>query len=580
MENLYQIPHIKDNIDKATAKAIKSFHKLVFEQDGDRKNRQRLRSFTGFDFTFNSDEYEAKINYVNRALIGGELILICDILNLDISGNTPELIKRICQHLIDINLLAATHDDEDDENIEDEEDEQNDDYGKDDSDVRPPENGNSDTIRGNDRLSNNLPSCSGTKPKFLLSFRDIEDSIRPFSGEDNYSVINFLTEFEENKVLMQWNDLETFIFAKKSLRGLAKAFIQSERRAFELLKAAVTREPTLAIYKQDLDTELHTDASMDGYGAVLLQRSPDDDKLHPVYFMSRKTTEAEKKYSSYELEVLAIVQALKKFRIYLLGIRFKIITDCSAFQKTVYKKDIPPRIARWALLLEEYNYLIDHRKATRIKHVDALSRYPIMNVVAETKSSTLPRLKSEQAKDDTTAAIKEILRDKPYDDPTKWYKNVDAVQQALNSTYQRSIATTPFELLFGTKMRKNTNVGVKELLEEEMIKDFENDREDLRKEAKRQIKKVQEENKKCYDAKRRTPSRYRVNDLVAIKRTQFGGGQKLKPKYLGPYRVIKVKFGDSYDVTKDGTCQGPLRTSTTAEYMKPWINASSSGSDE
>ncbi|GFW04715.1 retrovirus-related Pol polyprotein from transposon 17.6 [Trichonephila clavipes] len=48
--------------------------------------------------------------------------------------------------------------------------------------------------------------------------------------------------------------------------------------------------------------------------------------------MSQKTTPAEEKYSSYELEVLAVVTALKKFRTYLLGNHFKIITDCSAFQ--------------------------------------------------------------------------------------------------------------------------------------------------------------------------------------------------------------------------------------------------------
>ncbi|GFT60960.1 hypothetical protein TNCV_4092471 [Trichonephila clavipes] len=43
------------------------------------------------------------------------------------------------------------------------------------------------------------------------------------------------------------------------------------------------------------------------------------------------------KYDSYELEVLAIINALKKFRVYLLGQHFKIVTDCSAFQKTMQK---------------------------------------------------------------------------------------------------------------------------------------------------------------------------------------------------------------------------------------------------
>ncbi|GFV56950.1 retrovirus-related Pol polyprotein from transposon 17.6 [Trichonephila clavipes] len=92
----------------------------------------------------------------------------------------------------------------------------------------------------------------------------------------------------------------------------------------------------------------------------------------------KKTNTAEEKYDSYELEVLAIINALKKFRVYLLGQPFKIVTDCSAFQKTMQKKELITRIARWALQLEEFDYEIEHRAGSRMKHVDALSRYPVM----------------------------------------------------------------------------------------------------------------------------------------------------------------------------------------------------------
>lgn len=46
-----------------------------------------------------------------------------------------------------------------------------------------------------------------------------------------------------------------------------------------------------------------------------------------------KTTIAEEKYSSYELEVLAIIMALKRFRMYLFSIPFKIVTECRAFAR-------------------------------------------------------------------------------------------------------------------------------------------------------------------------------------------------------------------------------------------------------
>jgi len=155
-----------------------------------------------------------------------------------------------------------------------------------------------------------------------------------------------------------------------------------QEAAVNQLKKCLTEAPVLQIYNQEASvTELHTDASMWGYGAVLLQMSDHDTQLHPVCFMSRKTTEAQQKYHSYELEVLAIVEAVKKFRVYLLGLHFRIITDCAAFTRTLGKKDLATRVARWALLLSEYDYSIEHRAGSRMPHVDSLSRYPMCMMI-------------------------------------------------------------------------------------------------------------------------------------------------------------------------------------------------------
>lgn len=93
-------------------------------------------------------------------------------------------------------------------------------------------------------------------------------------------------------------------------------FGAEEANAFKKLKQCLTKEPVLSIFNQEYETEIHTDASQDGYGAVLLQKHPEDSKLHPVYYMSKKMSDVEKKYSSYELEALAVVAALRKFRVY------------------------------------------------------------------------------------------------------------------------------------------------------------------------------------------------------------------------------------------------------------------------
>ncbi|GFX71387.1 transposon Tf2-6 polyprotein [Trichonephila clavipes] len=61
------------------------------------------------------------------------------------------------------------------------------------------------------------------------------------------------------------------------------------------------------------------------------------------------------------------------------------------------KKDLFTRIARWALQLEEFEYGIEHRAGSRMKHVDALSRYPVMIVCNDTLTS---KLKKAQEEDD------------------------------------------------------------------------------------------------------------------------------------------------------------------------------------
>lgn len=137
----------------------------------------------------------------------------------------------------------------------------------------------------------------------------------------------------------------------------------------------LTSEPILAIFDPSLPTELHTDASSAGYGAVLMQRHVDGGKRVVAYF-SKVTQGAEAKYHSYELETLAVVKALQHFRHYLIGITFKIVTDCNALKATERKKDLLPRVARWWIYLQDFNFEIEYRKGVMMGHADYLSRNP------------------------------------------------------------------------------------------------------------------------------------------------------------------------------------------------------------
>ncbi|GFV10124.1 retrovirus-related Pol polyprotein from transposon 17.6 [Trichonephila clavipes] len=145
-----------------------------------------------------------------------------------------------------------------------------------------------------------------------------------------------------------------------------------QKEAFEKLKKIMSEGPILHLYKYERKTELHTDACKQGYDAILLQEA-DDGKLHPVYYMSKKTNTAEENISE---------DYAKK------------------------KKELITRIARWALQLEEFDYEIEHRAGSRMKHVDALSRYPVMMVCNDTLTS---KLKNAQEEDDNIQTLKSLL---------------------------------------------------------------------------------------------------------------------------------------------------------------------------
>lgn len=94
----------------------------------------------------------------------------------------------------------------------------------------------------------------------------------------------------------------------------------------------------------------------------------------------------------------------------------------------------------------------------------------------------------------------------------------------------------------------------------------------MREEAVNDIAKIQEENKKSFNKNRKEARKYEVEDIVAIRRTQGGLGLKFHTKYLGPYKINKVLRNNRFIVEKIGEHEGPNKTNTSTDYMKPWAN--------
>jgi ribonuclease HI len=112
-------------------------------------------------------------------------------------------------------------------------------------------------------------------------------------------------------------------------------------------------------------------------GAVFLQKK-EDSKKHPIAYYSKTLSTAEQNYDMYNLELLAIVNALDHWRLYLARSPHKIIIY-SDHQNLLYWKEphkISRRIAREVLMLSEYNFEIRHIKGISNQQADALSRHP------------------------------------------------------------------------------------------------------------------------------------------------------------------------------------------------------------
>ncbi|XP_053491041.1 uncharacterized protein LOC128613898 [Ictalurus furcatus] len=143
-------------------------------------------------------------------------------------------------------------------------------------------------------------------------------------------------------------------------------------RAFQALKGALTSAPVLRNPDFALPFTVHTDASETGLGAVLSQTF--DGEEHPVLYISRKLSPAERKYVAVEREALAIKWAIEELRYYLAGRHFVLVTDHAPLQWMAMAKDTNARVTRWFLALQDFSFQVQHRAGAQHGNADGLSR--------------------------------------------------------------------------------------------------------------------------------------------------------------------------------------------------------------
>ena len=132
-------------------------------------------------------------------------------------------------------------------------------------------------------------------------------------------------------------------------------------------------------YDQKKDTRVKCDGSHNGLGATLEQKT-DDNEWVPIAFASCYLYVQEKKYSTNELELLAVVWAVDRFKHYLLGKEFILATDhkalTSALGEFKSNKRYQSRLTRWVDRLLPYHFTVVHIPGKDMGIVDYLSREP------------------------------------------------------------------------------------------------------------------------------------------------------------------------------------------------------------
>lgn len=149
-----------------------------------------------------------------------------------------------------------------------------------------------------------------------------------------------------------------------------KKFEWSEacERSFQELKKRLTTAPVLTLPDIRKDFEIFCDASRQGLGCVLMQ----DRKV--VAYASRQLRPHEVNYPTHDLELAAVVHALKIWRHYLIGNRCEIYTDHKSLKYIFTQSELNMRQRRWLELIKDYNLGIHYHPGKANVVADALSR--------------------------------------------------------------------------------------------------------------------------------------------------------------------------------------------------------------
>ncbi len=160
------------------------------------------------------------------------------------------------------------------------------------------------------------------------------------------------------------------------------------QNAFDKLKDLMCTTPILGYPDESSPTEIHADGSGLGLGCCIVQIQNGVEVV--IAYASRSLRRHEVNYSATDLECLAVLFSIQKFRPYLYGRHFKLVTDHRALCNLINFKDTHGRAARWSMALQPYDFEIVHRSGKKHGDADGLSRNPVVHEPEEKAIFTKP----------------------------------------------------------------------------------------------------------------------------------------------------------------------------------------------
>ena len=143
---------------------------------------------------------------------------------------------------------------------------------------------------------------------------------------------------------------------------------RGSREELQYIEGEITEQPILVLSNFEKTFQVRFDASGVAIGAALSQDN------RPIAYFSEKLNETKRKYSTYDKEFYAIIQALKKWRHYLVPQGFVLYNDNQDLQFITQQEKLNQRNAKWVEFMQNFTFVIKHIARNANKVADALSR--------------------------------------------------------------------------------------------------------------------------------------------------------------------------------------------------------------